>query len=157
MAICAMLHDFLQGQQISHRGVMHPATFTGRQLAHTLKLSASEVVKSVVLKANGGRYLIALLPATRRIDLARLRQVVGATSLRLASEEEIQMLFPKCEVGALCPFGALCSIPLPVYADRSAAENTSVVLNAGVHTAAVRMRYADLERLLTPIVAAFAA
>lgn len=155
MAICAILQDFLENQQIPHRGLMHPAAFTGHQLARALKLSATEVVKSVLLRAAGGRFVVALLPAALRIDLERLREAVGVRTLRLAGEDEMQTLFPKCEVGAMCPFGVLCSMPLPMYADRSMTANAQVVLTAGVHTAAVRMGYADLERLLKPTVATF--
>lgn len=155
MAICAILEDFLRRQQISHRELRHPQAFTGQQLARALKMSASAVVKSILLRANDGHYVMALLPAALRIDCERLRQVVGAKKLRLASEEDLQTLFPKCEVGAMCPFSALCSMSLPVYADRSLGEDGVVVLHAGQHTTAVQMDYADVQRLLQPTIASF--
>jgi len=156
MAICAILEDFLRRQQIPHRELRHPQAFTGQQLARALKVSDTAVAKSVLLRANDGHYVMALLPAALRIDRLRLRQVIGTKKLRLASEEDLQTLFPKCEVGAMCPFSALCSMSLAVYADRSLGEDGTVVLHAGQHTTAVQMNYADLQRLLQPTIASFA-
>jgi Ala-tRNA(Pro) deacylase len=155
MAICAILDDFLQRQQISHRELRHPVAFTGQQLARALKVSETVAVKSVLLKANNGHYVMALLPAAFRIDRLRLRQVIGAKKLRLASEEALQTLFPKCEVGAMCPFSALCSLSLPVYADRALDENAMVIVHAGQHTTALQMAYTDVLRLLQPTIASF--
>jgi prolyl-tRNA editing enzyme YbaK/EbsC (Cys-tRNA(Pro) deacylase) len=39
-----------------------------------------------------------VLPADRLVDLDRFRDACGARSMRLASEAEIQPLYPDCEV-----------------------------------------------------------
>jgi hypothetical protein len=47
LAICAILEDFLQRQQISHRELRHPVAFTGQQLARALKVSDTAADRSL--------------------------------------------------------------------------------------------------------------
>ncbi|MGA2192837.1 MAG: YbaK/EbsC family protein, partial [Nitrospirota bacterium] len=63
-------------------------------------------------------------------------------------EDEFKNLFPDCEPGAMPPFGNLYGIP--VYVDRSLAEDKNIVFNAGTYYEAVRMSYSDFERLVRP-------
>ena len=52
------------------------------------------------------------------------------------------------------PFGNLYD--LSVYADKSLAEDETIVFEAGTHTDTMSMKYADFERLAKPTVAEFA-
>jgi Ala-tRNA(Pro) deacylase len=96
---------------------------------------------------------LALLPATRRVDLQRLARAAGARDARLASEEEMTELFPDAEVGAVPPFGGLWNVP--VFCDESLRRRERIAFHAGSHREAVRMAYGDFERLAEPVVADF--
>ena len=52
------------------------------------------------------------------------------------------------------PFGQLYGVA--TYLDRSLAEAERIVFEAGTHSDAVKIRYADYERLAKPTVAEFA-
>jgi Ala-tRNA(Pro) deacylase len=52
------------------------------------------------------------------------------------------------------PFGNLYDLPL--YVDRSLAEDETIVFDSGTHTDTMSMKYADFARLAKPIVAEFA-
>jgi Ala-tRNA(Pro) deacylase len=52
------------------------------------------------------------------------------------------------------PFGNLYDLPL--YVDRSLAEDETIVFEAGTHTDTMSMKYADFERRAKPTVAEFA-
>jgi hypothetical protein len=68
---------------------------------------AGHVAKTLALHYHGS-YKLVVIPASRRLDLSRLRQLSGgSTHLRLATEHEMERDFPDFEVGALPPFGPL--------------------------------------------------
>jgi Ala-tRNA(Pro) deacylase len=52
------------------------------------------------------------------------------------------------------PFGTLYD--LPTWVDRSLTTDEYIVFEAGSHTDAIKMRYADFEKLAGPRVAEFA-
>jgi Ala-tRNA(Pro) deacylase len=72
----------------------------------------------------------------------------------MASEEEIQHLFPDCEVGAMPPFGSLYH--LPTFIDESLTEDDRIVFEAQNHEEAIRMSYRDYETVEHPVHARFA-
>jgi Ala-tRNA(Pro) deacylase len=97
---------------------------------------------------------LAVLPAPRQVDLARLKKALGARKVELAGEDEFRERFPECEVGAMPPFGNLYA--LPVYVAEELTADEVIAFNAGTHTELVRMAYADFARLVTPQVVEFA-
>jgi Ala-tRNA(Pro) deacylase len=96
---------------------------------------------------------MTVLPASWQVDLHRLREVFHTHHVRLATEGEFKNLFPDCELGAMPPFGILYG--LPVYVDHSLTEDESIVFQAGTHSEAIRMRYADFAALVYPVVEEF--
>ncbi|RYZ70262.1 MAG: YbaK/EbsC family protein, partial [Lysobacteraceae bacterium] len=75
-------------------------------------------------------------------------RALGGATVELAEESEIRDAFPDCELGAMPPFGHLYG--MPVYVDSRLARQPEIVFNAGSHTDAVRMPYAEFERLAEP-------
>jgi Ala-tRNA(Pro) deacylase len=116
-------------------------------VAATTHVHGWELAKSVVVKVDGA-FALAVLPAPAVVDLELLRRATGARKAVLANEREIESLFPGCELGAMPPFGNLYG--LPVYVDLSLGADESIVFNAGTHTEAIRIAYADFDRLAHP-------
>ena len=50
----------------------------------------------------------------------------------------------------MAPFGNLYG--LPVYVDKSLAEDKEIVFNAGTHVDTIRIKYADFARLVRPAI-----
>ena len=75
---------------------------------------------------------------------------LGADEVRLAAEWEMPELCPGAEVGAAPPLGSL--FDLPVYVCPVLTRDERITFNAGSHTDAVRIAYADFERLERPTV-----
>ena len=92
------------------------------KLASSVHVPGREVAKTVLVKA-GERFVLAVLPATARIDLDRLGRALGINSsqLRLASSDEILQTIGDCEPGVIPPFGRLYG--LETIMDDSLAEN----------------------------------
>jgi len=96
---------------------------------------------------------MAVLPADHRIDLQKLKKVIGK-SVSFETEQEFRALFPDCAIGAMPPFGNLYSVP--TYVDRSLSQEEYIVFEAGTHTDAIKLNYRDYERIVKPQVEDFA-
>jgi Ala-tRNA(Pro) deacylase len=86
--------------------------------------------------------------------MATLGAFVNDSFVRLATERELEELFPECELGAMPPFGNLFN--LPVIVDSSVDVQEFIAFNAGTHRDVIHMHTADFERLTNPAVAKFA-
>jgi Ala-tRNA(Pro) deacylase len=145
--------QFLSREHAEFSVIPHPRTETTQHLAEAVHVSGEHVAKSVLLRTTDN-HLLAVLPASYRIDLSRLRKQLDLRDLDLATEIDVTEKFPGCEVGALPPFGSQFGVPSVV--DRSLTDRDEIVFDAGSHTQAVRMPYADYERLERPQVLDFA-
>ncbi len=148
------LKAFLDQQRIVCTTMKHPVAYTAQEIAAAQHVPGKQLAKCVLVKTNHGVRL-AVLPAVYRVDFTKLRKLLNATSLSLASEADIQHAFPGVEVGAMSMFGNLYSVPVVV--DKSLAESVDVVCNAGTHSETIKLRYRDFERAVKPKVGAFLA
>jgi Ala-tRNA(Pro) deacylase len=152
MGVPARLIDFLNQSKVRYEVLHHPEAFTAQELAAVEHVKGRSYAKVVMVKT-GAELLMAVLPADHRIDLEKLGEVTGRP-MALASEGEFKELFPDCAVGTMPPFGQLYGVG--TYLDKSLADADRIVFEAGTHSDAVKMRYADYERLAKPTVADFA-
>jgi Ala-tRNA(Pro) deacylase len=149
MGIPAQLTEFLNRGKVRYEVIHHPQAFTAQELAAIEHVKGKNHAKVVIVKA-GDQKVMVVLPADRRVDLAKLDKLLGQRTM-LATEAEFKALFPDCAVGTMPPFGQLYG--LPVYVDRSLTDATFIVFEAGTHTDAIRLSYADYARLAQPQVA----
>jgi len=152
MSVSRMLKEYLDREHVHYDMLPHPEAFRALAIAHALKTPEKEMAKVVIVKVDE-RFVMAVLPASWQVDLHRLREIFMTHHVRLATEDEVKDLFPDCEVGAMPPFGILYG--LPVYVDRSLIEDEEIVFQAGTHSEAIRMRYADFAALVLPVVGEF--
>jgi len=152
MSILKRLKEYLDEKNIRYISIDHSPAYTGQELAESVHISGKEIAKTVILEA-GGSYMMAVLPASRKVNFDYLEVQIAAKGLRLADEDEIKDLFPDCEVGAMPPFGNFYE--MPVYAASALSEDEEIVFNAGTHTDAIRMGYNDYIRLVDPEVIDF--
>jgi len=149
MCVCMYLTD----RQVPFERFLHPPAPSATRMAQSMHIPGRRVAKGVLLKADGV-FLLAVLPATHRIDLPRLAAVLVADALGLATEEEIGRVFHDCERGALPPFGRLYGLRSVV--DASLAGGAEIVLEGNSRHEGLRMRYRDYESLEAPTRARFA-
>jgi Ala-tRNA(Pro) deacylase len=147
MATMTRLRRFLDTNEVPYRVHRHARAYTATAVAKAEQVPLSEMAKVVLLRG-GRRYLMAVIPASRRLDLEQVRSVTEEPDLELASEPELAQLFPDCETGAMPPFGNLFGIA--VWVDDALGRESVTVFNAGNHSETVHMRYADFVRLVKP-------
>lgn len=141
------LDDLLVSRHIAFQRLPHRRTYTANRMAQALHVKGREVAKTVLLRTGRG-HMLAVLPATHHIDLEHLREELDEPELALASEEDMDRLFPDCERGALPPFGSLYQ--LPTIMDDSLAEDETIVFEGADHEQAIRMTLRDYEALEHP-------
>ena len=124
----------------------HAHTETAAAEARALGLPTDEVGKTLVLTTPQG-YVRAVVPASDRLDLRKVRGLVNAAKhdVRLASEADLARDYGEFELGAVPPFGGAEGDR--VLVDRRLAARESVVVEAGTHEESLRVRAADLIRL----------
>jgi len=148
------LKAFLDVERIQYVVISHSPAFTAQQVAASAHVKGRELAKTVMVKIDG-RLIMAVLPASQKVDLERLREAASAEQVELASEREFRDRFPDCDLGAMPPFGNLYG--LRVWVDQALTKDEEIVFNAGTHEQVARMHYADFARLVRPTVGSFGA
>lgn len=138
------LVGFLDESHVAYELISHPHSETAAAEALALGVKASEVAKTLVLKAPDG-FVRAVLPASERLDLREVRRILGAKDVHVASEEALAQEYPEFELGAVPPVGG--SHRDRVLVDRRLLWTDSILLEAGTHDQSVRIRTFDLLRI----------
>ncbi|HSZ55223.1 MAG TPA: YbaK/EbsC family protein [Tepidisphaeraceae bacterium] len=141
------VQSFLDEMGIAYRSSCHPTAYTAQDLASAEHVPGRQVIKPVVVKADG-RFVMCALPASHRVDLSALREQLEAENLSLADETKLRELFPDCELGAEPPIGRLYD--MPTIMDESLIADARVTFQAGTHRDAVTMSLADYRRAAQP-------
>jgi Ala-tRNA(Pro) deacylase len=141
------LHNLLDGRHAPYTTLTHERTITAHETAAAAHVDRELFAKTVMLKVDGALAMM-VMPAAYRVDLTRLSRALGEAEVELAEESDFKDAFPDCELGAMPPFGHLYGVP--VYVDSRLAQQSEIAFNAGSHTDAISMPYAEFEKLAEP-------
>jgi Ala-tRNA(Pro) deacylase len=124
----------------------HAHTESAAAEARALGVQPDDVAKTLVVTVPEG-YVRAVVPASERLDLHKLRESRGGSkaTVQLASEDDLGRDYPEFELGAVPPLGG--SRRDPVVVDSRLADRDSVVFEAGSHEESVRIWIPDLLRV----------
>jgi Ala-tRNA(Pro) deacylase len=139
MSVSGTLEAYLFDRGARYTLEQHPAAMTSLDTARAARLDEALLAKSVLL-ADAAGPVLAVLPASRYLELRRVRQRLGR-ALELAQEPDIERLFPDCALGAVPAVGAAFGVPTIV--DTSLEQNEEVFFEAGDHQTLVRMSGRD--------------
>lgn len=141
MSLSNALTQTLDRSGIAYELLEHAPTDRATEEASALGLRPNEVAKTIVLTSGSGNVRL-LLPASERIDMHKLRDVLGAgKELHLLAEEAMGRDYPEFELGAVPPLGGREDA---VVVDSKVAALDRVVFEAGTHDSSVRVGTADL-------------
>ena len=146
------LKDFLNSHKVKYVTIKHSTAYTTQEIAASAHIPGKEMAKTVIINVDG-KMAMAVLPASFKIDFNLLKKSIGADSIQLASEQEFEYLFPKCDVGAMPPFGNLYD--MDVFVAESLTEDEEIAFNSGSHSEIMKVAYKDFERLVKPKVVKF--
>lgn len=143
--------DQLDARGVPYDVIEHQETYTAEGEAAAVRADPAATGKTLVLR-DRDRHLLVVVPADRHLDLARVRELTGATHhLRLATEEEIAHDFPLYEVGAMPPVGP--GLPNVEIVDLRLLDHERTIVAGGDHRHALLIPIRELLRVVEPRVA----
>jgi CheY-like chemotaxis protein/prolyl-tRNA editing enzyme YbaK/EbsC (Cys-tRNA(Pro) deacylase) len=154
MSIPRWLKQILDYHHVPYEERRHPPVFTASQLAHAEHVSGYHVAKTVFVNCDG-RPVAVVLPACARLDLERVRGVLGGRELRFASEEEIAGWFAGCQPGAVPPLRLRADEC--ILMDRALGRLGKMLFAAGTQQDAVIVPFREWYRAVRPGVGRFTA
>lgn len=122
----------------------HERTDRATDEAAALGLGPDAVAKTLVV-TTGTENVRVLVPASERVDMHKLRDLLDAgKELHLLTEEALGADYPEFDLGAVPPLGGRHD---GVVLDRRLAGLDDVVFEAGAHDSSARVKTADLVAL----------
>jgi len=146
------LKEFLDSQKIEYVTINHSLAYTAQRIAASAHISGKDIAKTIVIKADG-KLMMAVLPASCKINLDLMKSALGVSSMEISSEKEFGAMFPDCELGAMPPFGNLYG--MEVYVAEKLAHYEEIAFNAGSHRELIKLSYKDFEKLVKPRIISF--
>lgn len=139
-----LLFEYLDRRQAEYTRQPHSVAYTAPEIAESCHINGHNFAKVVMIKIDGELAMV-VVPAHYHVALDVLQDELAANHIELASESEFSYRFPRCEIGAMPPFGHLFGLQtfmVPVF-DVSG----EIAFNAGTHSELVRMPLPEYLRL----------
>ncbi len=146
------IKNLLQQNKIQFEVLEHEAVFTSEQSAKARGTELKQGAKALILKTEKG-YIQAVISAAKEIDIAKLKTIIGAKELKMATADQVKTE-TGCDIGSVPPFGNLFG--LPTYIDNSLMENKTIAFNAGSHIKSIKMTSEDLAKTTKAKIDSFA-
>lgn len=143
MTIAQKLNQYLTDQRAEYDLIDHVPTRSSIETARICRVPAKQMVKAVLLDADQD-YLLAVLPANRRLELAELRSGLGFKP-HLVDEKKLANIFDDCAVGAIPALAAGYGVKTMV--DDSLNDQADLYFEAGDHASLIHMSGAEFSRL----------
>lgn len=139
----SIVTDYLDARGVPYEMIHHDPSATSLDEARAIGVDADAVLKAIVIDTRG-RHVVAVIPASRRLDLHLVRAALDDPSAHLATENELQADFPTVELGGAPALGWL--LDAETLVDPCVLEREIVAFAAGTRTESVRVRTVDLFR-----------
>lgn len=152
MATATWIKSMLQDSGVTFEEMEHREVFTAQEVAQTEHISGHRLAKVVVAMADG-RPVEVVIPASRRLITGKLKEMLGAREVRLASEAEMNRIFSDVDTGAIPALRHWENVE--VIMDESMKVDGDIVLQAGTHRDTVQLAFADWYNLVKPKVGSF--
>jgi len=144
MSLSQTLKTYLDNKGINYQVVHHHPTPSANRSAEAAHVPGDRLVKAVVLE-DAGQFLLAALPATRRLKLGRLHKALGE-HVGLATEAEVGRLFADCERGAVPAVGEAFGVE--TLLDDSLAQLDELYIEGGDHESLIHLSGESFRELM---------
>lgn len=143
------IREYLLIHGVPYQVHEHALAYTTSGLAEAEQVSGKQIAKPVILLADG-RFVMAVVPGHRHVDLEKARIALGCDDARLAAEDEFASVFEDCERGAEPPLGHLYGMRTLIDMHFDTPE---VTFRGGSHTQTITMGLEDFHRVVRAEVA----
>lgn len=146
MPVSKSLIKYLDKTHIKYEVVPHKKVYTAYDLAQTLGEKLDGIAKTLLVKIDlpnvekKGKYFILIIPASYRANFGKIKKALKASKVEIALEKKLKDLH--LNPGAITPFGGYHK--LEILMDKALLKVKEVLVSAGAHTEALRVRVKDL-------------
>ena len=130
MAIAITLKEYLENHNVNYEVIQHRRTDSTLETCEVAHIPGDRMAKSVLF-GDDQSYLMAVIPATHRVQLEHLDELTGR-HLLLIEEIELVDAFADCEPGSVPATGKAYGIETLV--DEHLLEQPEIFFEAGDHT-----------------------
>jgi Ala-tRNA(Pro) deacylase len=116
-------------------------------VAASVHIPGRDLAKVIVVLIDG-KLALAVVPASRQVDMDLLRAAADGQFAELAEERDFVNRFEGCQLGAMPPFGNLFG--METYVEKEMAKEEYIAFNAGSHTDVIALRFSDYRRVAHP-------
>jgi prolyl-tRNA editing enzyme YbaK/EbsC (Cys-tRNA(Pro) deacylase) len=140
-----LFRDFLKKHNLDVEIVeSRQSTSTAKEAAEAQGVPVSNIVKSLVVKANG-EFFVCLCPGDRRLDFEALRRSLGKKEIRMATAAEVKEATGH-SIGGVPPFGHKNILKTIIIEGFD--KNQYLWAAAGAANANFRTTFSELEEVL---------
>jgi Cys-tRNA(Pro) deacylase len=131
---------------IPHRVFHHEKPLMSfEQAAAERNQRPEQIVRSILFQIRPEEFVLILVAGREQVDWRKLRQLVGRSRVRMATEDEV-LAVTGYRVGTVSPFGL--KNPVRVLIDESVLREEEVSTGSGVRNMAIILNSADLRLAL---------
>jgi len=105
-----------------------------------------QIVRSILFQVRPGEFVMVLVAGREQVDWKKLRQLIGRSRVRMATEEEVFEV-TGYHIGTVSPFGLKNQIR--VLIDASVLREEEISTGSGVRNMAIILKSADLHQALS--------
>jgi Cys-tRNA(Pro) deacylase len=132
----------LEALNIPHRVFRHEGPLLSfEQAARERNQRPEQIVRSILFQIRPGESVMVLVAGPRQVDWRKLRQLVGRSRVRMATEQEV-LEVTGYRVGTVSPFGL--NQLLKVLVDESVLQEEEISLGSGIRNMAIIMKSSDV-------------
>jgi Cys-tRNA(Pro)/Cys-tRNA(Cys) deacylase len=136
----------LEELNIPHQVFQHENPLRSfEQAAEERQQRPEQIVRSILFQIRPDVFVMVLVAGREQVDWRKLRQLVGRSRVRMATEEEV-LEVTGYRVGTVSPFGLKNQVK--VLIDASVLKEEEVSLGSGARQIAIIMKSTDLRRAL---------
>lgn len=144
MDVAITLQEYLDFRHIKYDLIEHQHTDSAAQTAKAAHVPGDQMAKPVLL-GDDHSYLLVVIPASHRLEIARLNQLT-ARGLEVIKGDEATATFTDCEPGVLPAIGEAYGVDTVL--DTSLAHEDDVYFECGDHEHLMHVSGDDFRELM---------
>lgn len=158
MPILKSLQSLLEKNKVKHEVIEHKTAYTAMDSAETQHIDPKEVVKTLVMKVNPKKYILALLPADKNLSKEKFLKEVNKW-LKKSGEKTVKTVeFAKeawmkknlkGKIGATIPLGSINK--MSAFIDKNLLKRKNLVINTGDYEKSIKLatkKFLELEEMV---------
>jgi Ala-tRNA(Pro) deacylase len=145
MFISETVTGFLKRMRVDYDVVAHRHTGTSIATARAAHVNPEAVAKGVLM-FDPEEYVLALVPASRRVNRWAVEGLLDVRSMQFADEREIPLFFGDCDTGAVPAIGA--AFGLTTVVDDALLNCRDVYFEGGDHEHLVHLDGEEFAQLM---------